>query len=233
MSRIWIYGDSYSDPDYPFGDYAGCWLEQLSADYNIKNSSLAGTGPDYSIEQMMKQLSDVDKDDCLIFVVSWPARFNLKNFYTKDQYQVNSTHIDRVTERIKTEFLINPNTGIEFLRNIFKYQYPTNELLHTETLKHIALINSLSNKFKRILIWPVLDIEYPGRLFDNVTLVEQGIGNISNKDHPHKSRLGTDPRRNHLSLPNHNIMYNQLKQWIEIGTAPDTTQFVSCFPDPA
>jgi len=232
MSHVWIYGDSYSDPDYPFGEYAGCWLETLGKEYRLHNYSLAGTGPDYSIEQMMKNLSSVDKDDCLIFVVSWPARFNLKNFYRSDKNQVNSTHIDHVTERIKTEF-VDADTGVDFLRNIFKYQYPTNELLHIETLKHISLINSLSNRFKRILIWPVEDTVYSGRLFDNVTLVEQGIGNISYNDHPHKSRLGTDPRRNHLSLPNHNTMYNQLKQWIDHGTAPDTTQFVSCFPDPA
>lgn len=232
MSRIWIYGDSFSDKNYPFGKYTGSWLELLELDYNIKNSSLAGTGPDYSIEKMINQLSDVDKDDYLIFIVSWSARFNLKNFYRSDKNQVNSTWIDQVTDRIKTEF-VDPNTGIEFLRNIFKYQYPTNELLYIETLKHIALINSFSNRFKRILIWPVEDIAYTGRLFDNVTLVEQGIGNISHKDHPHKSRLGTDQRQNHLSLPNHTIMYNQLKQWIENGTAPDTTQFVSCFPDPA
>jgi len=224
MDDVWIFGDSFVDLNW-HNDVAYSWVEELSKNYNVRNRALMGTGPEYSLRNLRNALHEFPfdnlKNTCLIFVCSGFERLNL-NFWNTPQEQVMFPVIASGDTNHRFKY---------FAKDVFKYYIDFDWLADTE-LKYYCTLKHLSQYFKQTLYWQVTP-RYPinQRFIDsnpsNFCFPETGLNDLSLRDNGGK-RLGpvADERRNHFSKINHQIIYNQLVEWIETGAHIDTSKIV-------
>jgi hypothetical protein len=217
MTNLYIYGDSFADPNWNIKHNCNfVWPVEIAKRYNVKNFALKGTGPEYSLQCLMETHS-VPKDSVCIFVVSDVNRMNLHNFWKHDQEQVHI--LDVAAKRIK-------HPGYMFVRQLYDH-YLTDHTHLLRTAQSIAGVNSLSSKFARTLILTIAPVPVDLRLDSSVDFVNHGLLDLSEAEW--QQDKGGDPyvdtRPNHFSEPNHRVMLDLLARWVDQETVPDVAQF--------
>ena len=54
--RVWIFGDSYADPNWDKESFEHkTWYEMLAKQYEYKNFAMIGTGPHYSMKEFYRR----------------------------------------------------------------------------------------------------------------------------------------------------------------------------------
>jgi hypothetical protein len=105
MSNIWFFGDSFAESC----GYENWWGKILADELNmqINLESRAGSGVYFLYLQLLKNLSNIDKDDIILIFYSTPKRFlfNETNFRWED---------------IETNFVVPGNTVDANISNAFK-----------------------------------------------------------------------------------------------------------------
>lgn len=219
MTDVFIYGDSFADPNWNMSHNCEfVWPVELAKKYTVNNFALKGTGPEYSLNKLVESRHLAKrKPSVCIFVVSDVNRMNLHNFWKHDQEQVHL--LDVAAKRIK-------HPGYMFVRQLYEHYLVD----HTHSLRAasaVSAVNSLSGAFDRTLIFTIAPITTSLRVDPSVDFVNHGLLDISEAEW--KVDTGSDPyvdhRPNHLSAPNHRKMLELLVQWIDQGTVPDVAQF--------
>jgi hypothetical protein len=227
--KVWIFGDSYSDSvNYIQNDYP-TWPIELAKKYDVKNFSLQGTGPDWSLsllnENMKSQGLGNLKDVTVIFLVSNPFRFNF-SFYDPPGNQVLLPFIGKysdIGEYHKTE-IKKYSKYFKFYKDFLKYYAYEETWVGTAVVKITGSLKLYEHFFKKILVWPVFDmpkfltVPQTGKFY----YVNKKLYDIESK----KYKIGADPRSNHLSKENHVVMLEQLSNWIEYNTPIDLSKFI-------
>ncbi len=222
--EVWIFGDSYSDPSFKHNDTIS-WPNEIANKYNITNFSCLGTGPDWSLELLQKNIKQLDKSKLknidLIFFISHVSRFNF-SFYNHQQDQV-------LTPLIAARQSLNKHSKREikqyskyqsFCKDFFRY-YANSNLFDEQTLlKIIGNLKLYEPIFNKILVWPIFqEIDLPVSS-NNFYFVDKCLSSFENT-YGH----AMDTRNNHLSLANHEIVLEQLSNWIDHSNPIDTSKF--------
>ena len=219
MEKVWIFGDSYSDPVSSLGQSS--WTHDIAQRYAVKNFSHRGTGPDWSLNQLQLQLETAGDltDVNMIFFVSDSYRFNF-DFYQNPEHQALYWLI------YKNSNLYEPylNTHRKFCVQFYRHYISDINFLHRDTMKIIGCLRLYESVFKKILVWPVF---YPARhaiaQTESFHYVSSALSSFENNN---GYRYRQDPRANHLSPENHSVMFQQLCSWIDHGISIDTSEFV-------
>ena len=53
--ELWIFGDSFGDPNYGDAKQYTRWWEYLEPHYTVKNFSLTGTGPRWMLKELYRE----------------------------------------------------------------------------------------------------------------------------------------------------------------------------------
>ena len=67
MKRVWIFGDSFADPNWEKERYVHeTWYEKLEKQYDeYHNFAFAGTGPHYSFKEFYQRYESFNEDDTI------------------------------------------------------------------------------------------------------------------------------------------------------------------------
>lgn len=220
--KVWILGDSFASPFGPRYHYES-WEFRMSKKYDTINMALDGTGPDYSVGKLLDLLSthqDTAANTSVIFLLSNIFRFNFRFFDPHDQVLSISIFNNRDDESVDRLMKYDSYSG--FMKD-FMLEYVWHSTYHkTEFLKTVALLKMLSQKVEKMLVWPIFDqqslceIKCDDRFF----YVEDNLAHIEKTE-----VVGQDMRPNHLSECNHDVMFQQLSNWVDNRKPIDTSSF--------
>ena len=245
MQEVWLFGDSYCQDspavfestkhliNYEFIS----WPNRLKQNFNLKNFSRGGTGPTWSLNRLnneIKENKDNLKNINLVFFISSIWRLDLK-FYKDPSDQWLGSKIPAL-DRTMIDFgwdikkfnkeekkVIKPyKQNAFFVKELWKQYFLTDSFQNTEMLKIIGNLRLHSDLFKKVLVWPIFNEPFVSiNSVNNFFYVNDLLFNIE-KD-PHGS--GLDPRHNHLSEENHNIMFKQISDWINYSKPINIDEF--------
>ena len=234
MADIAIFGDSFVDPYWMTRDgYSKpttfTWLNELDKDHYVYNCGKAGTGPDYSITELIKWAKPMvehkeSKNYSVIFVCSDPCRLNLSCY--KDPMEAVEI-FDIAEGRRRHKSMLFAKQAIQWMM--------TDAWQFNQALLYYSLVNMYAPHFKRVLFWTVGN-EYiynntPLTANDNMQHVSVGLNRLSIRDCGQSIYgQGVDERVNHFQESNHCVMYEQISNWINNGTDIDTSKFLFAGP---
>lgn len=218
MNKIWIYGDSFSDPNYQ-NQYLetvdlNSWPNRLAQRYDIRNRSIEGSGPDYALKQLLNDIDTTPLEDLknttLIFLQSDVHRFNLLGVYENDdpKQQVYAKNIATGEHKHWSKM---------FMKSMFQH-YAVQGWHGREQLKFYSTINSIAHNFDRVAyitvggFHPVYSpIINP---VDNLTFVPSNLMASSLKE-PEATNHLPDPRPNHFSPRCHDYILEHITEYID------------------
>lgn len=227
--RLWIFGDSYADPNPGYRSDFETWVYMLGKRYDVTNLAVSGTGPDYSVSKLIEMIADhprISRDVSVIFMISSKYRFNFKFLDPRDQ--VIAPYISDCYSGSRNdasnELIERYSKHGRFVTD-FMEQYAWHSSFNkTELLKTVSLLKMLGQHLEKILVWPIfdtqdlVDIRDEGNFFYVASELADIEGVLSNG-------LSTDTRPNHLSKGNHEVMFNQLSGWMDNLTPIDVSRF--------
>ncbi len=229
MNNVLILGDSFADPVWPDHtkpnvhttdraiDFA--WPTRLAVQHNVTNLAAQGSGPDYSLTRLREWVRDHSTEDVantdLIFVCSSPERLDL-NCYRHPREQVHILDIAKGDIRHKAKMFAK--WAIEW--------YFTDDWTMNRDLMYYSTAALFASQFRSVLYWPLSNnqlrqwrVQHP----HNFSMPTEALVPLSAKDDASYDG-GADTRPNHFNQRNHNIIFEQLNNWLKHGTALDTSQ---------
>ena len=221
MKKVWIFGDSYSDPrHYTSNNFS--WTQEIEKNFKVNNFSYYGSGPEWSYELFTKKVKENNTNDIsLIFFISDPFRFNF-SFYKNVESQALFKFITfknkrNMNVRLK---LRTYESYSKFCKQFFKNYAMQENFLENQIIKTIGGIKIYENIFEKILIWPIffnVDSDFSSI---KTTVIKKSLSSLEkNYDY------GEDYRANHLSFENHQTMISQLSNWVNFNTPIDISKF--------
>lgn len=229
MQEVWIFGDSYVDKHYIGSQDNYTWPGELEKKYVVKNFGKSGTGPGWSLNQLLSAIANSDKncnDIILIFFVSEIFRLDLSFFNSADQTLIYNflTNNNNIRNEFFDKKKIQYKQWIPFIEQLWSTHLSTDSFKQTELLKIIGALQLISTMFKKTLVWPCFD-KLPLSLNlnnDNFCLIDFDLISLENTNYGYCK----DPRINHLNEQNHKIMFTHLCDWIEHNRIITASDFI-------
>tara|TARA_B100001287_G_C22609604_1_gene494433 strand:+ start:221 stop:934 length:714 start_codon:yes stop_codon:yes gene_type:complete len=229
MADVAIFGDSYVDPvRYEHQHQYTSWVNKLSTKYKVHNEAVSGTGPEYSLRKFLEYTRDFilagdSKDMSIIFVCSDPCRLDL-SCYKHSREAVEIFDIAEGKRRHKSTV---------FAKQAIQWMMSSEWQVNQHVMVRSTL-SQLAPHFKNILYWSILSWRpYDEILFtpDNMCFPKESLIDISIRDCGENLALKDlpvfiDHRINHLQETNHEIMFEQVTNWIDNDTPIDTSKFI-------
>ena len=215
MTTVWVYGDSFSSADY--NKHVGpSWVDLLASKYVVKNQSNTGVGPITLLNQLAEDVYVMSGNTCndiLIFIIPCTARQHF-SFTTRPlEEHLYYHHLE--------DYKKTPHGN--FLKE-FYYYYMTDHKIEQMFIQHLLSVMQLSSHFKKAIIMHTDELDPEKRNFFSNSLLN--LHKIYTEENVWDPSDGIDFRRNHLSEPNHHIMYKQIVNFIESDTPIDAGMFL-------
>ena len=229
MNNILVVGDSFAAPTWPDHTKANvhtkdrvidfAWPTRLASQHNVTNLAVQGSGPDYSLTRLREWVRDHSAEEIagtdLIFVCSASERLDL-NCYKHPYEQVHIYDIAKGDIRHKAKMFAK--WAIEW--------YFTDDWAMNRDLMYYSTAALFASQFRSVLYWPLSNnqlrqwrVQHP----HNFSMPTEALVTLSAKDDASYNG-GADTRPNHFNQRNHNIIFEQLNNWLKHGTALDTSQ---------
>jgi hypothetical protein len=227
MKEVWIFGDSYVDRHYT-GYNIHTWPQALEKKYIVKNFGKSGTGPSWSLHCLINEMQQ--HEDCsnitLMFFISEIFRLDLDFFEPKDQTLIYNflTNNNNIENELFNQKKSQYKQWLPFIDELWDQLISTQSFKQTELLKIVSSVQLLSRSFKKTLIWPCFDsLPVTIKNVNRTTFVDYPLIELDHNDYGYCA----DPRVNHLSETNHDIMFKLLCDWIDYNLPVDTSKFVN------
>tara|TARA_B110000263_G_scaffold247010_1_gene259027 strand:- start:18476 stop:19129 length:654 start_codon:yes stop_codon:yes gene_type:complete len=178
--RVWIFGDSYADPNDNSGiEYNFIpWHQRIG---KVRNLAKCSTGPHYSLKELYKCYNKFTKDDHVIFIISGRSRIE---FYTPTDISVTDYAYKTFEEEIDT-----------FTQKCESFLYIISRL---QQCKVTVFLLSVAHSYMK------------DRLNDDLFYLHNyGLMSASNEEFingKENKYPRYDLRKNHFSKENHDIM---------------------------
>jgi len=228
MQKVWIFGDSYANDTY---DKPYAWTKRVAKKYNTVNYAISGSGPEYMIGIFQEELLKTDIDELkkinLIFVLSNDAR---KNFSFTIRPEDQAVMLDMIRHkgrdkdvyiRKRASLYIN---DIKFIRNFYKKYYLHNDLGDFRQLQYVGILKEFSQFFNKVLVISVFDDYRDSLLYKKFDTTITDTENFTFCKGPSLYSVEKDINKtlpNHLSSTNHDLLYNEIENWLENNIPPN------------
>ena len=219
MSKLWVFGDSFSDAPQTRIEYS--WQNLLANALKldtIENRASPGVSNDWIFYIVTKNISNITNDDYVIiqttqkhrqwFFQDQPTIANywikdFEKFVTKEQNQAVDMYVEHLqSDRIDDVRWAQFSLAIERLT----YLVDTNILI----LPGFNSVNGVTGTLVNVSETEFITADSPQRYYD--------------------SHNGKDPRHNHLSAENHQILADKIFKFFNEGNVIDlTTDFKKSF----
>lgn len=219
--RTCLYGDSYVDP-YVTHKETTSWASLLSQDFEIENFGLRGTGPDYSLDLLRKNGGDL-----IIFFVGYPFRYQWfeldhpgHSVDVADVLYFKNYSKDRIVKERFQQFLKRNSEHIQFAYKSLQLENRTEEIVgylrNYADINKVRLItilqeNPFTDSSLKLTIPKDVRTSLNGKYF---SLYPYNITTVSRREFVDIGE-GTDIRQNHLTNPNHVVLYKNILAMIE------------------
>ena len=223
MKRVWIFGDSFADPndnddiEYNFTS----WHKRLG---NVTNFAKCSTGPHYSLKELYKLYNKFTKDDHIVFIISGRERIH---FHVSDDYDSDIIPEDVMVDNNRGKISLysydgeHPKKQMWYDDNVDSMKYACKtfkEEIDTIVMKCESFLYSISRLQKCKVTAFLLDTKESylrDRLNDDLFYLH----NYSLKDASREEFTNfnanrfpkNELRKNHLSEENHDIMEDIVK----------------------
>ena len=237
--NVLIFGDSFADPE--FGNSLTPhtkWFDALSEKYNVYNYARYGTGPDWSVTQL---IDNFKPDSHIVFLMSNTSRLDWK--FLRDPSH-SHLMLDKVPafSMLDTKYLHN---HVKDFRSFF-LNYIDSPNWTYEYYKWVSLLKSFEPMCKSILVWDLFGdschyarTKQQEQIFvkmlktfntDKFELITYPLAKISQEnceevDFSFKDKQDKQ-RYNHLGAKLHNTMYKSLDAWFRNGKHIDIKKFI-------
>ncbi len=226
---IYIFGDSYAEVtqfNHYYWEYS--WPRKLATQFNVKNYAAGGTGPQDVCAKLHDIVTFSNKsklaDSSAIIVLPDISRYNF-SFYQSSADHVLGQITSSTDKFFTDEYLKKYNIDtIEFILNFRKYylEHSINWLI--EEARYLSYFDNIAQYFKKTLVLPVNPL-MSNYQYSNIDIAPIDLESIAKHEKNINIIRGLDSRLNHLSLDNHNIMLEQLCNWI-INKTPIENKFI-------
>lgn len=218
MSKLWIYGDSFSMPPSlalaPL-DYA-TWTEQVCQQLGcneIMNRARPGVSNDYIFSEIIKDTNSMELGD---FCIIQTTQKNRQWFF--EDPELSNYKIGDLHDYISRD---QANAVKQYVTHLQRDEL--DDLRFIQFSLALERITTLAGHV-RMLILPGFfgahNIEgYLIKVSDNEFIDLNDLKTFYNKD----GRLGRDPRHNHISPNNHVILANKVVNFFTTGQLVDLT----------
>ncbi len=213
---VWIFGDSYSYR-HPEPGAVRTWPRMLEKKYNVVNYSLQGTGPDWSLEQLVNIPDDTDTSNIsLIFFVSNITRQNWK-FWKSPSHQFLSVDI------VFNKWLLEVKEVIELKRKYHNHKDFAKQTIKNrkdswakiEHQKVLGMLNLVAPKFKKVLIVYCFNDCHPWGKEEFILGPNMHIfSKVMETLYPSQEQQ-SDGLYNHLPIETHKKIFKHFKNWID------------------
>jgi hypothetical protein len=216
MNRLYIYGDSYADPEHRYGaagEYQ--WVKELEKKFKVHNFSVKGTSPMYMLDKFKGTIEGSDpailKQSNCLFLMSHTGRKHWKFLKPYQHYLLpriisnDCTNLDPQVAREVRKLRMHAN----FLKQAHKMDGDTDEL---KILAIFSTVQTLSKFFNKTIFWPIFQPlpeytnMYNNKQFQVVAKCLVDISVEENKDDKLKN--------NHIDVVNHQVMLGQIERWM-------------------
>ena len=239
IKRVWIFGDSYADPNWDHENMPDheTWYETLAKQYEYKNFAMAGTGPHYSMKEFYRRYKQFDKEDLVIWILSGEERIQYhlpkeyRTYERNDIQLVHESYWDFKNQKMKCNDVFDPSfhqshkdhmsyTMKTFEREMINSNKKNESFLYTISRIHKCKICIFFLNYDDSYIKDSLN----DKLFYINPIALQDISRNEYKN-PGEPFYEDNKRNNHLSEPNHKIMYNIINNFVQgIHTVPEFKQ---------
>ena len=236
IKRVWIFGDSYADPNWDHENMPDheTWYETLAKQYEYKNFAMAGTGPHYSMKEFYRRYKQFDKEDLVIWILSGEERIQYhlpkeyRTYERNDIQLVHESYWDFKNQKMKCNDVLDSSfhqshkdhmsyTMKTFEREMINSNKKNESFLYTISRIHKCKICIFFLNYDDSYIKDSLN----DKLFYINPIALQDISRNEYKN-PGEPFYEDNKRNNHLSEPNHKIMYNIINNFVQgIRTIPD------------
>ena len=236
--EVWIFGDSYSDPTYPFEERTQTWPNMIKNIYDVYNDSWSGVGLNFLINKLYKKIKKTDKNKLsnitILFFAGHSLRMDFE--FLKRPHHSNGIYnwIVRDLEHEKNiyndiKYYIEYKEHLKWLYKNYAFMYSN---FQYESIKCLSVLKLLSLTFKKILFWPIGRVSQKCISETLFLLVNDEkfyfIQKVANDIFPPSSnsdQYGKDLRPNHIPIEQHSIFLEQLCNWIDNNKKIDFTIF--------
>jgi len=226
MQKVWIFGDSYANDTY---NKSYAWSKRVAQKYNTVNYAIGGTGPEYMMQIFRKALQNTSEEELknidLIFFLSGDER---KQFSFTAQPEDQAVMIDVVFRGMLDRYM-RKRTSLyrgqkKFLHNFYKKYYLHNKLEDFRQLQYVGILKEYSQFFNKVLVISVFDDFKDSLLYKKFNTTVNDTENFTFCRGPSLYSMEKDINKslpNHLSPTNHDLLYNEIENWIEHNNPPD------------
>lgn len=231
--KIYIFGDSYAETKdnkrHQFFEYS--WPRKLEVAFDVTNFAVGGSGPQDVCIDLHNVVSTTDtqelKRSMAIIVLPDISRYNF-SFYNKRNHsvfgQLNDNHT--IDHFFTQEFLTAYGQDkLEFILNFRKFYLEHSINWSIEEVKYLSYFDNIATRFKQTLVLSVNAL-LSTQTYQHIDIAPIDLESISKHDITGNTGFGHDNRLNHFSLENHNIMLEQLFNWI-VNRTPIENKFIT------
>jgi hypothetical protein len=231
--KIYIFGDSYAETRdnkrHQLFEYS--WPRKLETAFDVANFAVGGSGPQDVCIDLHNLVSTTDKQtlerSIAIIVLPDISRYNF-SFYNKRNHsvfgQLNDNHT--IDHFFTQEFLDNYSQDkLEFILNFRKFYLEHSINWAIEEVKYLSYFDNIATCFKQTLVISVNAL-LSNQTYQNIDIAPIDLESISKHDMIGNAGFGHDNRLNHISLENHNVMLEQLFDWI-VNRTPIKNKFIT------
>jgi len=226
MQKVWIFGDSYANDTY---EESYVWTKRVAQKYNTVNYAIGGTGPEYMMRIFRNALQTTSEEDLkninLIFFLSGDER---KHFSFTAQPEDQAVMIDVVFRGMLDNYMRKRTAQYKdqkkFLNNFYKKYYLHNNLEDFRQLQYVGILKEYSSFFKKVLVVSVFDDAQDSLLYKKFSSTVQDTEKFTFCKGPSLYSIEKDINKelpNHLSLTNHDLLFNEIVNWIDHDTSPN------------
>ena len=226
MQKVWIFGDSYAKDTY---NKSYAWTKRVAQKYNTVNYAIGGTGPEYMINVFRKEIINSEPEDLKnIIVIFFLSSDDRKNFSFTDQPEDQAIMINVVFQGILDRYM-RKRTSLyreqkKFLKSFYKKYYLYNDLEDFRQLGYVGILKEYSSFFKKVLVVSVFDDTQDSLLYKKFGTSVKDTENFKFCKGPSLYSIEKDINKqlpNHLSPTNHDLLYNEIVNWIDNNISPD------------
>ena len=227
---LWVFGDSYCDPTFQNDKSFEGWPQLIKKEYNVTNLSKKGSGPDYSMQQLVQMLKKTKTKDRknihVFFVISdifrIPLDFANPTIYTdsKESLLVNVMLLKFFPNELKNKIEIQKQVDETWtkqhqkkIEQIFRHHILYSSYSQTEIIKNILFLKELSLQFASVYVAPVY--QHVPDFFPTIENTENFYV-AKNKvidAFDNNFGYGEDPRNNHIPKDSHKKLVERILKW--------------------
>jgi len=220
MAKLWIFGDSFSMP-LPIDSKFDSWPLQLARRLGVESSmnfAMPGVGNDYIFHRLSEHLNQTEEGDYIVIQTTNKSRqwfFDdpvLSNYSIRDMH----TYITKEQHRALQEYVTH-------------LQHDTiDELRYVQFSLALERISQMVSHAK-VLILPGFH-NTSGITGTLIQICDEEFVSIDTIPSFYEANDGKDPRHNHLSNNNHNMLTEKIIDFFTLGKFIDlTTDFEKHF----